>query len=66
MTNTKTIQTTLNLRHQPIAFVSGGLAKNHAATCIKPQRVILGCDGKFWIVCPADAEKLARNGYQYA
>jgi hypothetical protein len=65
-TNTKTVQTTLNLRHEPIAFVDGGLARNFAANCIKPQRVMLGCDGRFWIVCPADADRLERNGYQYA
>ena len=66
ITNAKAVQTALDLRHTPIVFRDGGLAKNFAASCVKPQRVMLGCDGKFWIVCPADAERMNRSGYEYA
>lgn len=54
------------LKNQPVRFVNRELAIYHAATCIKPQRVMLGDDGRYWIVCPADASRLEDMGYEYA
>jgi hypothetical protein len=42
------------------------LALSRAATTIKPSRVMLGDDGKYWVVTPADASRLERMGYEYA
>lgn len=42
------------------------MAFNSLKHSLKPQRVILGDDMKFWVVCPADAERLYRAGYEYA
>ena len=34
--------------------------------CSAPMRVILGDDDMFWVVTPADAERLLRAGYELA
>lgn len=34
--------------------------------CTAPMRVILGDDDLFWVVTPADAERLLRAGYEIA
>ena len=31
---------------------------------LKPQRIILGDDGLFWVVRPVDGEKLVSTGYE--
>jgi len=40
-------------------------AENFAYGAVKPMRIILGDDGKYWVVTPADAERLYRAGYSY-
>jgi len=30
------------------------------------RRVMLGDDGRFWVVTPADASRLEKAGYEYA
>lgn len=66
MRNTKQVQTSLNLRYEPDAFVSLANALSFAHGCHKPHRVMLGDDGRFWVVCPADADVLDRAGYEFA
>jgi hypothetical protein len=34
--------------------------------CVALMRVILGDDDLFWVVTPADAERLLRAGYEIA
>jgi hypothetical protein len=34
--------------------------------CTQPMRVILGDDDMFWVVTPADAERLLHAGYEIA
>jgi hypothetical protein len=34
--------------------------------CIVPMRVLLGDDDMFWVVTPAEAERLLRAGYELA
>lgn len=46
-------------------------SRNHALSfcyerCNAPMRVILGDDQLFWVVTPADAERLLRAGYELA
>lgn len=60
-----TLKTTLNLKNAPESFVSRDLAFNLAATATKPQRVMLG-EGRYLVVCPADAVKMEAAGYEYA
>lgn len=36
---------------------------NHA---IRPFRIILGNDEKYWVVTPREAEKLIKQGFEYA
>ena len=33
---------------------------------MKPMRVVLGDCPEYWLVTPADAERLVRAGYEYA
>lgn len=47
-------------------FGSLDLARSFAFRCLKPHRLILGDHPCFWVVCPADAERLVRTGYEYA
>jgi hypothetical protein len=47
-------------------FVSRDLAIISAARAIKPERVMLGDDGKFWLVTPADASRLEAMGFEHA
>lgn len=56
----------MKLKYQPSKYNSRELAFNSLNHCVNPHRVILGDDMKFWVVCPADAERLYRVGYEYA
>ena len=48
------------------SFSSLTLATSFGYGCQKPQRIILGDYPCFWVVCPADAERLIQAGYDYA
>lgn len=41
-------------------------ALNVASRCKKLMMVVLGDDGLFWLVTPAEAERMQRAGYQIA
>ena len=56
----------LTLRHTPYVFVSAEAAERYADACVKPMRVVLGLVGDYVIVCPADAERMIRAGYEMA
>jgi len=51
-------------------FTSLANARAYAARCIKMHMVVQGDidengeNGRFWVVLPADAERLARAGYE--
>jgi hypothetical protein len=64
-TATASLRQTLGLRHEPIRFVSLALASSCAARS-KCDVVMLGDDGRFWIVCLADAQRLERLGFEWA
>lgn len=44
------------------------LANLHAGHCVKPHWVVMGDNdgetGKYWVVTPADAQRLERAGYE--
>jgi len=65
-TATKAIKIKLNLRHEPIAFNSPERAKGFAGRCDCAMWVVLGDCPTAWVVCPADAAKLERAGYEIA
>ncbi|MCQ2076121.1 MAG: hypothetical protein MJZ20_03665 [Bacteroidaceae bacterium] len=48
------------------AFSTLAVAKRWAFGCNKMHLIILGDNEKFWVVTPADAEKLVKMGYEYA
>lgn len=54
----------LNLKHRPVVIRDEAIAFR-IADGTKAGAVILGEDA-FWVVCLADAERLAANGYEYA
>jgi hypothetical protein len=47
-------------------FNDRSLALSYALEAVKPLRVMLGDDGRFWIVTPKTAARLERDGYCYA
>ena len=62
----KNYKNTLQLKYEPYKFVNRENAFKWANNSLKPQRVMLGCDGRFWVVCPADAARLEKLDYEYA
>lgn len=43
-----------------------GIAKESLKSAVKPMRIMMGDDNKFWVVTPADAERMHRLGFEYA
>ena len=56
----------MKIMNQVYKFNSRSNAFGFAYHCIKMHMVILGDDGKFWVCTPAIAERLYRQGYEYA
>ena len=55
------------LTRNPIyRFRNFGNAQNWVDHGVKPQRIMLGDDERFWVVTPADAARLERQGYEFA
>lgn len=66
METATTSRVAYGLKYEPAKFHDRELAFRSLNSHIKPQRVMLGDDGKFWVVCPADASRLERAGLEYA
>jgi hypothetical protein len=47
-------------------FTTLGLAQAFADRCKKSHAVMLGDDERFWVVSMADAQRLERQGYEWA
>ena len=47
-------------------FRRHGLAFNLADRALKPMMVLLGDDGRYWVVRMSDGERLLRAGYEAA
>lgn len=58
--------TNVALKNSVEKFSSRKLAFDYSNRTVKPSRVMLGCDGKFWVVTPADAQRLEAAGYEFA
>jgi hypothetical protein len=54
------------MKYEPIKFIDRNNAFSFAARCLKSMWVMLGDDDRFWVVCPADASRLEKQGYEYA
>jgi len=52
------------LRHRPDIFSNRERAHSWALRSIKPMWVIMGNVGEYLIVCPSDASRLMRAGYE--
>ena len=52
-------------RYGPVVIRDEATAWSLADRCTKPQIVMLG-DDAYWVVCPADASRLEKAGYEYA
>jgi hypothetical protein len=64
--DTRKYKEQLGLRHEPARFTNRESAMRWSNNTVKMSMVMLGCDGKFWVVCPADATRLIKMGYEYA
>ena len=60
------IETTLGLRNNIGQFSTLDGANRWANNCIKLHIVMLGDNGKYWVACFADAQKLSKMGYEIA
>jgi hypothetical protein len=60
------LKTTLGLRRNIDQFTNAESAFSWAEKCIKLHVVMLGCNGKYWVACFADAQKLSKMGYEVA
>ncbi len=61
-----TLKNTLGLRNNIDQFSTLEGANRWANNCIKLHIVMLGDNGKYWVVCFADAQKLSKMGYEIA
>jgi hypothetical protein len=61
-----TIKNSLGLRNSVDIFNNRENAFGWASMSIKLQVVMLGDNGKFWVVCFSDAQKLSKIGYEIA
>ena len=53
-------------KNAPIKFSALATAKSFAGKAIKAMAVMMGDDGKFWVVTMADAQRLEKAGYKWA
>ena len=56
----------LGLRYNVDQFSSIEAATRWANNCIKLHIVVMGDNGKFWVACFADAQRLVKMGYEVA
>ena len=64
--DTRTYKKKLGLKYEPVRFFDRDNAYAWAKGCEKPHWVMHGCDGKYWVVCPADASRLLKKNYEFA
>lgn len=64
----KALKAKLNLRYEPDVYRNLGNAQSSCNNRIKPHWIVLGDnDGEnalYLVVCPADASKLEKSGYE--
>jgi hypothetical protein len=65
-TTMSNLKETLGLRNGVDQFISREAALRCAANRIKLHVVMLGDNGKYWIACFADAQRLHKMGYEIA
>ncbi|KAB8153438.1 hypothetical protein EZY14_009400 [Kordia sp. TARA_039_SRF] len=56
----------LKLRYEPSRFNDRNRAFRWAKNTSKMSMVMLGCDNRYWVVCPSDASRLHKLGYEHA
>lgn len=60
------LKNTLGLRNNIDQLSNRDAAFRWAENCTKLHVVILGDNGKFWVACFSDAQKLVKIGYEIA
>jgi len=55
-----------NLRNEIAVLSTRSAAFSFASKCVKAHLVVLGDNGKFWVVCFSDAQRLTKLGYELA
>lgn len=66
MRTAKEIQKKLGLKHQPDIYQNRENAFSSLKHYVKLHIVMLGTDLQYWVVCPADAQRLYKQGFEYA
>ena len=61
-----TLKSKLGIRNNIDQFSSLEAANRWANNCVKLHIVMLGDNGKYWVACFADAQKLSKIGYEIA
>ena len=56
----------MTTKNAPIKFSSLAIANQFVNQAIKSMAVMMGDDGKFWVVTMADAQRLEKAGYEWA
>jgi hypothetical protein len=62
----KSLKSTFGLRNNIDEFSNSAAAFRWANKCVKLHIVLLGDNGKYWVACFADAQKLSKMGYEIA
>lgn len=62
----KTLKETLELKRNPDVFYNRESAFRWAERCVKSKFIILGSNNQFWGVCGTDANRLLKQGFEFA
>lgn len=62
--NAKEYKSNYSLRYTPDIFKSLENAKSFSSHAVKTQWVVMGFVGQYLVVCPADAQRLIKNGFE--
>jgi hypothetical protein len=63
---TTQIKSTYSLKYSPDVFSTREAAFRSTERSVKMAIVMLGENGKFWVVCMADAQRLVKAGFEPA
>lgn len=62
----KNLKLTFGLKNEVAVLSTQRSAYSFASKCVKPHVVILGDNGKFWVVSFADGQRLSKLNYELA
>ncbi len=59
-----TTQEIYNLKYKVTEMSTLSAAKSFSSKCVKAHAVLHGDNGKFWVACYSDAQRLQKAGYE--